>query len=243
MELSIDTVGERSSVAVSRQGDLLAEITWTSGRRHTPTLTPMIDRVCQIAGDGADIRAELEAVFVDVGPGTYGGIRAGMAAAQGLAVTLGLTCVGVGRLEIEAYAHASADLVCAIHRAARETWAWQNFAGNIEWRARRPPRTGTIDQLFDDLGEQAERTGLVGGVMCGEPQLLSAAVQKRLLQRGWWLAPPELSVRRAGLLAALGWERLTWDGGVPPAALEPLYLRDPAIGPQPQPTQSARATD
>ena len=45
MELAIESVGEQSSVAISDAGLLLAEITWVSGRRHTPSLVPMIDRV------------------------------------------------------------------------------------------------------------------------------------------------------------------------------------------------------
>ena len=105
MELAIDAVGEVSSVAVSERGELRAEITWASGRRHTPTLIPMVDRACTIA-DCA--RGDLELVIVDAGPGAYGGIRAGMAAAEGIAIALGLPCVAVGRLEIEAWAHVGA---------------------------------------------------------------------------------------------------------------------------------------
>ena len=236
MELSIDTVGERSSLAVSDQGALLAEITWRSGRRHTPSLTPMIDQVCALAseqGSSGDVREGLEAVFVDVGPGAYGGIRAGMAAAAGLAVALELPCVGVGRLEIEAWAHAGAGMSAAIHRAARETWAWQLFWGPLDrWRPYAAPRTGNVQKLAQDLTDAARvinRPGLV----CGEAHLLDAVSQEALRRAKWSLATPSLSIRRASLLAELGWRELSAGRAVPPAALEPLYLRDPAIGPQP----------
>ena len=143
MELSIDTVGEQSGVAVSERGRVLTEISWQSGRRHTPSLTPMIDLVCRQTGNAEIVKQELEAVFVDVGPGAYGGIRSGMAAAAGLAVALDLQCVGVGRLEIEAYQHASSGLAAAIHRASRTTWAWQIFWGPLDrWRELEPARTG-----------------------------------------------------------------------------------------------------
>ena len=234
MELSIDTVGERSSVAVSERGELLTELTWVSGRRHTPSLTPMIDLVCRQTGNTEQIKTELEAVFVNIGPGAYGGIRAGMAAAEGLAVALGLPCVGVGRLEIEAYQHAGSGLAAAVHRAARGTWAWQVFGGPIDdWRALDGPQTGSIFELARSLDHAAKVAGR-SGIVCGEPQLIDEdAMGIALASAGWSPSPPSLNVRRAGLLAELGWKRLGEDGGQAPAALEPLYLREPAIGPQP----------
>lgn len=239
MELSIDTVGEQSSVAVSEQGRVLTEISWRSGRRHTPSLTPMIDLVCRQTGNTEIVKRELEAIFVDVGPGAYGGIRSGMAAAEGLAVALDLQCVGVGRLEIEAYQHASSGLAAAIHRASRTTWAWQIFWGPLDrWRALEPARTGATFELQRALAD-AKRFAGRPGVICGEPERLDDDALAAAQDQGWLPSPPALNGRRAGVLAELGWKRLQDGQGVPPAALEPLYLREPAIGPQPsqQPTQ------
>lgn len=234
MELSIDTVGEQSSVAVSEQGRVLTEISWQSGRRHTPSLTPMIDLVCRQTGNSEIVKQELEAVFVDVGPGAYGGIRSGMAAAEGLAVALDLQCVGVGRLEIEAYQHASSGLAAAIHRASQTTWAWQIFWGPLDrWRELGPAKTGAEFELLRALGD-ARRFAGRPGIVCGEPSRLSDDASASLVDAGWTFSPPALNVRRAGVLGELGWRRLQDGQGVPPAALEPLYLREPAIGPQPQ---------
>ncbi len=233
MELSIDTVGEQSGVAVSEQGRILTEISWHSGRRHTPSLTPMIDLVCRQTGNTEIVKRELEAVFVDVGPGAYGGIRSGMAAAAGLAVALDLQCVGVGRLEIEAYQHASSGLAAAIHRASKSSWAWQIFWGPLErWRELGPASTGAEYELLRALGDARRFVGRAG-VVCGEPHRLSDDAAASIEDAGWSRSPAALNVRRAGLLAELGWRRLQDGQGVPPAALEPLYLREPAIGPQP----------
>ena len=234
MELSIDTVGEQSGVAVSERGRVLTEISWQSGRRHTPSLTPMIDLVCRQTGNAEIVKRELEAVFVDIGPGAYGGIRSGMAAAEGLAVALDLQCVGIGRLEIEAYQHASSGLAAAIHRASRTTWAWQMFWGPLNrWRELEQAKTGSAFELqraFADAMRFAGRPGII----CGEPERLDAKTSEALRSEGWMMSPPSLNARRAGILAELGWRRLQDGQGVPPAALEAMYLREPAIGPQPQ---------
>ena len=234
MELSIDTVGEQSAVALSEQGRVLTEISWQSGRRHTPSLTPMIDLVCRQTDNADVVKQRLEAVFVNVGPGAYGGIRAGMAAAEGLAVALDLQCVGIGRFEIEAYQHTASGLAAAIHRASRTTWAWQIFSGPVDrWRALAPAKTGATVELRHALAD-AQRSVGRPGIVCGEPARLDDETARSLRNEGWMFSPPSLNVRRASILAELGWRQLQHGQGVPPAALEPLYLREPAIGPQPQ---------
>ena len=80
----------------------------------------------------------------------------------------------------------------------------------------------------------AKRFAGRSGVICGEPERLDEETASALGDEGWLCSPPSLNARRAGVLAELGWRRLQDGQGVPPAALEPLYLREPAIGPQPQ---------
>jgi tRNA threonylcarbamoyl adenosine modification protein YeaZ len=238
MELAIDTVGTTSSVAISDEGQPVSEITWPSGRRHTPTLVPMIDAVC----DHAQVeRTDLAAVFVDLGPGAYGGIRAGMAAAAGLASALDIPTVGINRLEIESYAHAAASgsaasgPIVALHNAGRGQLAVAAYLGPAaHWREETAPTLMTPVRLADFLRELRDV-----GVLCGELDRLGAAGVDHLSHLGWTLAGPAASMRRATLLAELAWR--VWQqrvaGQAPtrdtaPGPLEPLYMRDPAIGPQ-----------
>lgn len=233
MELAIETVGETSSVAVSDGGQLLGEITWVSGRRHTPSLVPMIERVCVLAdpdGEASASRARLEVVIVDVGPGAYGGIRAGMAAAIGLAAALDLQCVGVGRLELQSYAHAAAGSATAIHRASRRSWVWQTFTtATRSWIPQADPSLGSIDDLLEALAT------IETGPICGDTDLLDAEQRERLAANSPIIEGAAQNVRRASLLAELGHRHWREGRALPPAALEPLYLREPAIGPQPTP--------
>ncbi len=231
MELAIDTVGPTASVALSVEGRIVAEFTWPAGRRHTATLVPMIDQACRLAQVESQA---LSAVFVDLGPGAYGGIRAGIATATALALALTVPVLGVGRLEIEAYAHAaSPGDIAAVHAAGRDQWALARYRGPAgAWTELSPPNLYPAwSALLDALPCAAASPGL----LTGDLDRLSDADRSALVAQGWILATPAAALRRAGLLAELGWNRLQAGGDFAPGRLEPIYLREPAIGPQPQP--------
>lgn len=231
MELAIDCVGMEASVAVSRDGRPLAEITWPTGRRHTPSLLPMIDEVCRLAGAQ---QSDLTAISVDIGPGAYGGIRAGMAAAIGIALALGLPAVGVGRLEIEAYAHAaSRDPIVPIHDAGRGQWALAIYQGPFDrWTEILAPTLYSPDDLL-----AAARLRAPDGILCGEVAALPLDLLANLQAAGLRESGAAAGLRRAAVLAELGWQRRQAGGDFTPARLAPIYLREPAIGPQPKPVR------
>ncbi|OGO53017.1 MAG: tRNA (adenosine(37)-N6)-threonylcarbamoyltransferase complex dimerization subunit type 1 TsaB, partial [Chloroflexi bacterium RBG_16_68_14] len=104
LELSLDTASDIASVALSREGGLLAELTWHCGRDHSRQLLPAIDGLLARQDASKD---DLTAIFVCLGPGSYAGLRAGISTAKGLAFALERPLVGIGRLEIEAYAFAA----------------------------------------------------------------------------------------------------------------------------------------
>lgn len=248
MELAIDTVGMTSSVAVSDRGTPVAEITWPSGRRHTPALIPMIDAVVR----AADIdRANLSAIAVDTGPGAYGGIRAGMATAGALAVVLGVPAIGVGRLEIEAYPHAAAArgaVIAAVHRAGRGQWALALYRGIGDgWREELPPALCSRSELVEKLRARSD-----AGLLCGEADQLGDAALAQLRvchdipatsdawtmpSDAWTMVAGAANRRRAAVLGEIAWRRMQAapdpSRAFHPDQLEPIYLRPPAIGPQP----------
>lgn len=213
-ELSIDTASEVASVALSREGSLVAEITWRCRRNHTVELLPTIER---LLGQAGEEKGALSAIFVVTGPGMYTGLRVGISVAKGLARALGLPLVGVGRLELDAYPHqAFPGLVVAVHKAGRGELAWAAYAGS-------PPREVEPPQLAKP--EEVARR-LRG------PALVAGEVDERLRDvlsgPGIEVAPALASVRRAGVLAELGYLRLC--GGAPsdPALVRAVYLRPPA---------------
>jgi len=220
MELSIDTASELASVALSEEGALVAESTWRCRRNHSVELLPSVDRLLVQAS--AD-KTSLSAIFVSIGPGMYTGLRVGIATAKGLARALSLPLVGVGRLELDAYSHSAfPGTVVAVHRAGRGELAWASYAGG-PWREVEPPQLSKPEELPLRLSG----TVLVVGEV---DEKLREALLASLPNVG--VAPACASVRRAGTLAALGYERMASGAASEPALLRPVYLRPPAIGPQ-----------
>jgi tRNA threonylcarbamoyladenosine biosynthesis protein TsaB len=94
--LAIDTATPQVSVAVWRDGGLVAVMRAEEGRRHTEILAPAIQAVTAEAGVAL---ADLDAIAVDVGPGLFTGLRVGLATAKALASALAVPAVAVTSLE------------------------------------------------------------------------------------------------------------------------------------------------
>ncbi len=95
--LAFDTTQQACSAAISHGGTLLAQRHVLMQRGHAEQLLPIIEAVRQQAG--VDF-AELDLLAVTIGPGTFTGVRVGLAAARALALVHELPILGVGTLEL-----------------------------------------------------------------------------------------------------------------------------------------------
>lgn len=97
--LAIDTAGVDCSVAVYdvSTDTVLARTQETLGKGHAERLAAMIDEVMHAA---SLVPGGLGLIGVTVGPGSFTGIRVGVAAARGLALALGIPAIGVTTLEV-----------------------------------------------------------------------------------------------------------------------------------------------
>lgn len=94
--LGIDTCLGACSAAVLRDGEALASLSEPMTRGHQERLAPMVRDV--VAQAGLTFEA-LHRIGVTVGPGSFTGLRVGLAFAKGLALALARPCIGVGTLE------------------------------------------------------------------------------------------------------------------------------------------------
>ena len=98
--LAIDTATQVSSVAVASVDKLAAELTMQAKLTHSETLMPHIKEVLRMA----NVRKEnLEGIAVSIGPGSFTGLRIGLAAAKAMAYALNLPIVGVSTLKALAF--------------------------------------------------------------------------------------------------------------------------------------------
>jgi len=97
--LAIDTAGVDCSAALydSAAGKVLSAVTETIGKGHAERLMAVIDEA--LAAATLPLKA-VERVAVVIGPGSFTGIRVGVAAARGLGLALGVETVGVTTLEV-----------------------------------------------------------------------------------------------------------------------------------------------
>ena len=109
--LSVDSSAKTASVAVTDGTTLLSECFVNAGLTHSRTLMPMVDN----ALSQADLKIEnIDAICVNAGPGSFTGIRIGVAAVKGLALATDKPCSGVSTLESIAYNFIDEDaIICA----------------------------------------------------------------------------------------------------------------------------------
>ncbi len=220
--LALDTTLSACSAALVRDGAPLAHRFEVIGRGHAERLMPMIDAVMRDAGCGYDA---VDAVAVTLGPGTFTGVRIGLAAARGLALALDRPLLGISTLEAVAIdlllrrPDLAARPVTVVHDARRGEVYMQSFrAAALDPFPRLEPLDEAAAWPIADAGNKiadgavviGTGTGLVQGATEGGVSDASS------LHSGH---PDALAVAR--IAAARVGE------GVPCTAIRPIYLRPP----------------
>ncbi len=218
MQLAIDTSTDSASLALVRDGEVLAETTWRSQQNHSVELLPKLAQLLNEAEAG--IQA-ISGVIVAKGPGSFNGLRVGLSTAKGLAFSLKVPIIGISSLELEAYPHAETGLpVCPIFNAGRGEIATAMYQKKDDkWHQLVPEHITTVEALGSEITTKT--------IFCGEYVPLIADQLKKRLKPKAIIAATQL--RRASRLAELAKGRLEAGDYDNPATLQPLYLRRPAI--------------
>jgi len=218
--LAIDTSSAFASVALFDGRTVLAEETWHAHRRHDDHLFPSIERLLSLA---AIAIADVTRVAVAIGPGSFTGVRVGIAAAQGIALASGAALVGIPSLDVIAWPFASGDRrVCALVPAGRG----EHYAAM--YRERRGAFARTSEILIGTV-EDLAKTVAMDTLFAGEIDDGTARELRERLGARAVMPSASAAVRRAGHLAELGWARAEAHDTVPAEALEPMYIRPPYI--------------
>jgi len=122
--LALDTSTALTSVALLRDGVVLAERDHLDARRHAEVLLPLIDAVVQESGLG---RRDVTHVAVGVGPGAYTGLRVGVATATALGLGLGVAVHPVPTLDAMAAASGLTGPFGVVTDARRKELYWARY--------------------------------------------------------------------------------------------------------------------
>ncbi|MDD2366322.1 MAG: tRNA (adenosine(37)-N6)-threonylcarbamoyltransferase complex dimerization subunit type 1 TsaB [Desulfuromonadaceae bacterium] len=108
--LAIDTSTSFATIAVAVENQVVAELLLNTNRTLSARLIPEIERVIATAGLGI---SDIDLFASSIGPGSFTGIRGGVATIQGLALATGKPCVGFSSLEMLAMNFSlSSTLIC-----------------------------------------------------------------------------------------------------------------------------------
>lgn len=109
--LSIDTSSPICAVAILEDNKLIKEISQNSGLTHSEKLMPIIN---QILLDTNLKLKDIDLLVCDIGPGSFTGIRIGVATVKAFTDSLNIPCVGISSLEALSYNVSNANYICSL---------------------------------------------------------------------------------------------------------------------------------
>ena len=209
--LGIETAGTTASVGISKDGKLVAEYLLNNTRTHSQTIMPLCQRLME---DLSVAPQDLGAIAVDIGPGSFTGVRIGVCAANAMGAARNIPVMGVPSLTaLYQGLLASKRPVCALLDARN-----QNIYGALYGNGGclLEPEATELSAFLDKL-QQKEILFVGDGA-----RAYADAIKAKLPDAAF--APESFDILRAGYLLSYAWESLqTGFSGEEQAA--PLYLR------------------
>ena len=216
--LALETSAKAVSAAVSENGKILCSGYQDTGLTHSRTLMPIVEHILKNTGLTV---ADMDAIAVAAGPGSFTGIRIGVAAAKGLAFAADKPAVGVSTLAAMARNVAFCDglVVCAMDARRQQVYNALFQAKDGQLTRLTPDRAISLEELAAELANDPRPKTVVGdGARLCFAHLTEAGISCRL-------APAHLVMQNA-MSVALEAEAMAVEGKLVSAqALEPVYLR------------------
>lgn len=210
--LAMESSARAASVALVRDGALVAQSTQNSGLTHSRTLLPMAEDLLKNAGVKL---SDVDLFAVAHGPGSFTGVRIGVAAVKGLAWAAEKPAFGVSTLEAMAWhgiAAGEGSFICCAMDARRD----QVYNALFEIRNGAPVRLTedraiSMEKLISELAADGRTPFLVGD----GAHLCKAAMENAVL------SPENLRMQSAWGVAMAAMDKPAASAD----ALQPVYLR------------------
>jgi tRNA threonylcarbamoyladenosine biosynthesis protein TsaB len=216
--LGIDSSAKSVSAAVSKDGKIIGETFLNSGLTHSVTLMPIIENLYNNTGLSVD---DTDAVAVTCGPGSFTGVRIGIATAKGICFKNNIKCCPVSTLEAIAYPLINSDATIVSVMDARRNQVYNANFFSFDFSVSRITEDRAIS--LDDLGRELS---LISGkkILIGDGADIS---YNYLIGKvdDLFICSPELKFQRASSACLIANDRE--DDFVESGKLEPVYLRPP----------------
>ena len=216
--LGLESSAKSASVALMEDGKLLARSFQNTGLTHSRTLLPMAEAMLQNCELGI---ADVDAVAVAVGPGSFTGLRIGVATAKGLAWAAEKPCAGCSTLASMAWNLAGfSGQVCVAMDARRHQIYNARFqVDGTQPHRLTPDRAIALEDLVAELqGTQSPQLVVGDGAQLCYDALTAAGIPAKL-------APPNLRLQSAWGVAREGLALAQAGQTYPPDQLVPAYHR------------------
>ena len=223
--LAIDTTAAAASAALSEDGFLIGEYFTNIKQTHSQTIMPMADSLLKSCGIKL---ADIGLFAVSAGPGSFTGVRIGVAAVKGLAMPFDTPCAAISSLEALAHNLAAANgVICAVMDARRN----QFYNALFEADGTNSPVRLTPDRAiaFEELEEEIRAIVSSGKnvILVGDGAKICYNGLKEKGLQAIALAPQNLLYARASSVAAIALHQFEAGEAVTAQALLPAYLRLP----------------
>ena len=224
--LGIETATNNTGVALASGDRVLSSFQLSHRRLHAETLVPAIAFVCEQARVQL---SDIDVLAVDQGPGLFTGLRVGVATAKALAYALGKPMIGFCSLDVLAFGAAlfEGTIICVLDALKGEVFLASFVSDGHAVRRISAPRVTSPTEAAASLSGRSGRFLLLGDgatryseIFC--QALPTAEIGDRLLE----LPSPVSLVCLAGKAIAAG-------GLASESEIQPMYLREPYIYPQP----------
>ena len=214
--LAIDTSANTCSVALTDNETLKYEYTADHGKTHAVRLAGMID---EVLGESGMKTGDIDGFSVTTGPGSFTGLRIGIATVKGLAMAASKPVAAESTLEALAFHCVGVDFLILPFIDARKKevytagYRWER--GHLAMAS--PPRAASPDRIIPGIDEKCFFVGN-GALLYRdfiEKQFGSAAV----------IAPEQMSTVRASAVALIGFRAFQKNAGVHAHDISPFYIR------------------
>ncbi len=214
--LALDTSTQAATVAIAQDRHVLTEVMLDHNRTHSQKILPLVERAL---GDVELDIADMDVFAVGIGPGSFTGLRIGVAMAKTFAFTLGKQLVGESTLAMLAENVPSlpgCTVVPLLYARADEVFASAFRDGACVMS----DCVLSVHALADHLSQSSGSFLFVGDGVSRFADVLSDRLGERAQS-----APPHLCHQRAASLAALAYARAQAGRLDDPMTLAPAYLR------------------